>query len=250
MKNTICVLLLSTLLFSCSKDEPVTLTLQNAQLELFHKGEGNVGASTTENDIITYISSNETIANVSSEGTVTAGIIGNAEILVSDGKESKKCVVKVKPKYTNIEEPFYKDDATRDEVLAANKTLPLEIEDDTQIIYEFNGDVPERQYFHVYVFENNKLAISGMIMPLTSPVGEEVFDFISERYLPMFFYLDMFFFLEKDKKHNVILNVSFAEGTITVLYTKYMEETEADEDDIKASAMSIVNEISKIGKSF
>lgn len=240
MKKTIWILLVLTVFLSCSKDDPVTLTLQNGQLELFHKDKGFVGASTTGDAIITYTSSDVNVAKVSDDGTVTAGIIGNAEILVSDGTNTKKCIVEVKPKYTNIKEAFYKDGASRSDVKAYHTSTPTS-DTESSLIYEFNKGSSSQFYVHVYMMENNLLTSSGIIMSILSSVAKDVPDFIGERYLPVTYSGDIFVFKEKDNKYNVVIVFDRKEGTVGVMYSKY-------EDYTKSSTMSIGNEVSKLSK--
>lgn len=240
MKKTVWILLVLTIFFSCSKDDPITLTLQNAQLQLFHTDKGVVGASTTGDTPITYSSSDINVATVSDNGTVTAGVIGNAEILVSDGTNTKKCVVEVKPKYTNIKDAFYKDGASRDDVKAYHTSTPTS-DTDSSLIYEFNKGTSSQFYVHVYLMENNLLTSSGMIMSIFSSVAKDVPDFIAERYLPVTYSGDVFVFKEKDNKYNVVIVFDRKEGTVGVMYSKY-------EDYTKSSTMSITNEISKLSK--
>ncbi len=168
---------------SCQKEEtPIILTVENPSMSLFSKNKQFIGANTNSEDPITYLSSDEWVAKVDEFGVVEAGVIGTAEISVSNGITTQVCNVEVKPKFTLFEEPFLKFGSTKEQLKQALTT------GDTVDFILFFGNIFNADnsnfYAYLYLFDDDE-KLGGVLLLLnpTSSLAGNLLNYLSERYI-------------------------------------------------------------------
>lgn len=184
-------------LTSCSKgDDPIILTLQNSNLTMHFEDEEEIGAVTNGTKGITYVSSDEYTAEVSDDGIVTAGVIGTADITVSDGHNTKTCKVTVTPRYNYFVDPYFGFGQTEAQVRAKVTTGTL-VELDEALGYSYSSG--SSLYLYIYEFEDGKLAAVGLLFKVISPYSTNYANYLLERYLLVGENEGMYGFLNKER---------------------------------------------------
>jgi hypothetical protein len=162
-------------------DVDFPMTIKNSELIMSH---GNTEKLIVENTkgFTTYKSTNEDVATVSPYGVVSAGIKGEANIIVESGAETAVCKVLVNTTINHIVEPcvdFGSDyETVKDKIKNAAE------------ITEVNGNIVQTRnventiFRYAYLFKEGKLYSSCLSFPLQSFTAEIIDDFLAERYLP------------------------------------------------------------------
>lgn len=208
-------LLPMVLLTSCSEeDKAVKLFLDKSEISLYYEDEVRLMASDLERNV-TWSSENEFVATVSGNGVVEGRHVGKTFIIASNGSETARCAVEVKPKYNTFVEPILDFGASKYEIKAKERRV-LVSEDDTSLIYE-----DSKEGVHViYMFENGKM--KGVGFGLSYIYVNAITDFLLERYAPVNVDMDdgMFLFVNgygNEWTMSVALKVESG-GMLLVLY--------------------------------
>lgn len=231
MKTRIPILSFSTLmcviLFSgCSKDDASGLSIS--------KSEITIKSDQTETIVVlpdasgcTFTSENKYIANVSSEGKVTAITVGTTYVSVSNSVQnfSAKCKVTVTPVYNLYKEPYLGFGATKSTV-KATEDRSLASEKSTGLIYTGeNSNVS----FVLYLFDGSgKMTGASVVFPINRMYA--TVDFLSERYIPIGYVDGYGIFMSNDEKMGV---------SITVYNTSYLMAVYAPKTSTKSSNSNI-----------
>jgi hypothetical protein len=191
MKKVYCILLLivSVAYQSCMNsvnDIDSPMTVKNSELTMFH---GNTEKLIVENakGFTTYKSTNEDVATVSPYGIVSAGVKGEANIIVESGAEKAVCKVSVNTAINHIVEPCI-------DFGSDYETVKDKIQHDADITEE-NGNMVQTRvigntvFRYAYLFKEGKLSSSCLSFPVQSPTAEVIDDFLAERYLPWDYYV-------------------------------------------------------------
>lgn len=155
MKKYFALVVILFTLFSCSKDEDESITVDSTDVEMFSKDTHQI--STNQGNPV-YTSENEYIAKVSISGLITANHIGNTAIDIN----GKKMVnVKVNAKYS-IYEPLHDFSLTKNQI--KDKLGSAYAEQDTALLYK---DPISTVSGEIYFFNKNtgKLNGAGIIYP-------------------------------------------------------------------------------------
>ena len=124
---------LSLLLVSCSKDDEVDnlITLASSEKTLYFGDEYQIEA--TSNTPILYSSENEYHTSISESGLVTARFVGETNIVLSNGNDTQKVLITVKPKINLYPEPNLEFGISKSALIAKYGTPDSETE--TNIFY-------------------------------------------------------------------------------------------------------------------
>jgi len=125
---------------------------------------------------VTWTSANEYIATVEN-GVVTAKRVGDVRITSSKGSFT----VTVNPTVTLYREPLLEWGATKSRVKSYMSGYELYKEEDDALYY--NGK--NNEMYQCYDFEDSRLNIDMIIVPLASVSSEKMATYLSERYLYM-----------------------------------------------------------------
>jgi hypothetical protein len=170
------VAVLSLVLAGCSKeDAPDVISLKVSEKTLYFEDEYQIEA--TSKAAITYSVENEYHAKVSETGLITAGRVGETNILLSNGEDSKTFKLIVKPKSNLYPEPNVKLGDSKSSVIAKFGTPYSETS--TVILYmDYSNAAP----IIMFSFDtSNKL--TGYAIMVKSTYSSMLADFLLERYL-------------------------------------------------------------------
>jgi hypothetical protein len=217
-------------LISCSKDDD-NINVDQTSIELYSKDYHQI---TTNQDNPIYTSEDEFVAQVSSDGLVTAKHLGKTYI---DINGSRKVEVTVKAKY-DIHEPLHDFSLTKSQILK-DRGSNCEV-DDSSLFYmnPATGIVAE-----IYLFSNSsdKLKSSAILYSTTDFV--EINDALLERYQPIAFNEDEYYVAYIDaantsKAKTVILSKMYDINYSITMYAPY------DEKDNTSKVMKRVKRLS------
>lgn len=183
MKKIILFLMFATLFVACEKEEAdnnVKLTVLKKSIVLYHNEKVSIGAVTTGNTQIVYSSSDEMVANVSLNGEVKGGLIGNAKITVSDGVNTEICDVEVKQKYEYLKEPFLKFGVRKGELMNSVNDRYLYEGGGGSAVYEVQDGI--FSYKRIYLFSDDIYYAVETQYNSNSSVLLETVGAIAERY--------------------------------------------------------------------
>lgn len=158
---------------ACSDDDENSLSLDKSEISLYYEDEIKLIAS----DNVTWSSEDEFVAKVSSNGIVEGGHVGKTFIVASNGAETVKCAVEVKPKYNTFVEPVLDFGANKADIKAKEKR-ELISETATGLGYKDSKD----GVAILYTFEDDKMESAGFT--LKYKYADDIMDFLLERYAP------------------------------------------------------------------
>lgn len=169
-----CTMLLS----SCSKDEDVSIIIQNENpIVLNHEETIQIKATSTLP--LTYISENEYNAKVSTYGLITANYVGETKIKLTNGSEEKIIYVEVEPKYNLYETPCLEWGISKSEVI--NKYGSPDAETSQGVGYKsYSSAAP----ILTFLFDNSQKLMASSVLVKTGH-GSTLADFLLERYMPI-----------------------------------------------------------------
>lgn len=169
---------LSFLFFSCSKEDGPdnSITVQSSEKTLYFGDEYQIKA--TSNLPISYTSNDEYHAAVSETGLVTARFVGETEILLSNGSETKEVPVTVEGKSNLYPKPHLDFGISRSKLIGELGTPDAEIEEGVGY-----GSYSSAAPMIMYLFdENDNLRSVGVLV--STVYSSDLGTFLSERYLP------------------------------------------------------------------
>ncbi len=227
MKKEIIFSVFLVLLFvNCSKEPKYELKIPKKTIELHFQETTGINATSNSGNEITYTTKNELIATVDSNGIIEGGVVGDTEIIVSDKVNTEKVKVKIVPKYNTFEEPLLNFNSTRSEVKKFHDKGSAEkiVEDEKAIGIRYNN------YFTIYVFEKGKIKLSTIFFEISKFNTDDIVGFLVERYVLVERSDDKteYYFLTKDKKMVVLLEVDYPESRIS-----YIEKSSLSQREIR-----------------
>lgn len=195
---------------ACSDDDENSLSLDKSEISLYYEDEIKLIAS----DNVTWSSEDEFVAKVSSNGIVEGGHVGKTFIVASNGAETIKCAVEVKPKYNTFVEPVLDFGANKADIKAKEKR-ELVTDNATSLGYKDSKD----GVAIIYTFKNGKMNACGF--GLQYKYTDDIMDFLLERYAPatMNNDKDMFIFVNgMSGKWDMMVALTVQSGMIQVMY--------------------------------
>ena len=194
---------------ACSDDDESSLSLDKWEISLYYEDEIKLTAS----DKVTWGSEDEFVAKVSSSGVVEGCHVGKTFIVASNGAETVKCAVEVKPKYNTFVEPVLDFGASKADIKAKEKR-ELVTDNATSLLYKDSKD----GIAIIYSFENGKMDACGV--GLSYIYVDDIVGFLFERYAPATSYDDdMYCFVNgMSGKWNMMVSLSVQSKMIQVTY--------------------------------
>lgn len=176
MKKSLLIALISaTTFFGCSKSDPDTIVLNPSEVTL-KKGSTHQ-ISVTSKSTLTYETENDFHAEVTTEGKVTAGYVGETNIVVKNAEDSKMLKVTVEPSLTLYKNPELDFTMTKTQII--QKLGNPNLTNGQTIGYETGSQVNP---LVMYLFdESNKLKSSAVAISTT--YTSQLGDHLRERYV-------------------------------------------------------------------
>ena len=214
----------SASLTSCSSDEERESSF-GFQKDTYMTIVGRSGRVSFVGDASSWSSSNNFVASVSSDGTITANHVGTCEITASSDRRSAKCTINVEPIYTTYTDPLVKWGASKSDVKEYEKRTLVQEQTNTLTYKIDKGAVKGLQYN----FENGKLS-SVMVLidhEYNTSIATEMAEFLKERYRVISVSANESYFSDGNDKSSsstlviVQIDPSGYRGTMLVYYFPY-----------------------------
>lgn len=209
---------------SCSSDEEKETSF-GFQKDTYMTIVGRSGRVSFVGDASSWNSSNDFVASVSNDGTITANHVGTCEITASSDRRSAKCTINVEPIYTTYTDPLVKWGASKSDVKAYEKRTLVQEQANTLTYKIDKGAVKGLQYN----FENGKLS-SVMVLidhEYNTSIATEMAEFLKERYRVISVSANESYFSDGNDKSSsstlviVQIDPSGYRGTMIVYYFPY-----------------------------
>ena len=195
--TTLCLVALITGFTGCSKDESNVISLKTTEKTLYYSDEYQIEATSTA--AITYVVENEYHANVSETGLITAKYVGETNISLSNGEDSKTFKVVVKPKSNLYPEPNVKFGDSKSALIA--KYGKPNSETSTSIAYtNYSSAAP----ILMFLFDSSG-KMNGYSIMIKSTYTSILADFFIERYMTFSMTDDMFIFINGLSSHTATM---------------------------------------------
>jgi hypothetical protein len=198
--------LMSLVFTGCSKDDSNEITSLVWECNLYLGAEFQIAA--TSNLPITYTSENEYHAVVSGTGLISTRFVGETNIILTNGKVTRKFKVTVRPRVTFYQEPDVKFGDSKSTVIA-KLGAPDHEYSNTISYFDYSNFTPE---LRLYFDDNDQLWEYSLLV--NNANQSRAFSFLFERYL--------YAFLSEDKETQVFINALIAdEATMAVVFQPY-----------------------------
>ena len=213
-------MLLSAILLSCSKDDPV-LTLNALTATMFAHEEYQI--TTTNGTNVTFESKNPYVAKVDNMGKVRSLTIGTAIIDVNSDQGKAQVLITVNPKYNTYTEPFRDFTKTKSQITSVYGTPDVETTNGIGYYYD-NNNV---HIADMYLFTNGILSSSTAL--INQDYAVDAMQFIGERYLPLDSSDGIYMFVNGTSKDNISIIVALTKMSgyklYEVIYMPYKGDT-------------------------
>lgn len=165
---------------SCSSDDGTETSSFGFSKDTYMTVVGRSGKVSFNGSASSWNSSNDFIASVESDGTITANHVGKCEITASAGRQSAKCTIDVEPIYTTYTDPLIKWGASKADVKAYEKRN-LQKEDDKALYYTIDKGAVKGLSYN---FEDGKLKAVLVVIDheYNTSIATEMAAFLKERY--------------------------------------------------------------------
>lgn len=164
------------ILASCSGSDDEKFSINKNKLTLHYEETEQLTASESAE----WISENEFVAGVSSDGLVEGGHVGKTNIVATAAGGSAVCEVEITPVYSTYIEPFLEFGASK-ETVKSKETRDLHTEQSTNLAYKGENSLVK---LIMYSFDDSgKLKSAAAALSLAS--ASEAMKFLIERYLPI-----------------------------------------------------------------
>ncbi|WP_165042378.1 Ig-like domain-containing protein [Dysgonomonas sp. ZJ709] len=176
MKKLLLLLFVLPLIFvSCGSDDDNSLSLKEAEKTLKYGNTYQINASSDNK--ITYTSENEYHATVSESGLITAGRIGETNILLTDGNDTKEFKVTVNPESNLYPEPNVEFGISKSDLIKKLGTPDYQTSEG--IRYDnYSSNAPQV----AYLFDSSDKLETSVTMVKTA-YSSELGTFLGERYV-------------------------------------------------------------------
>ncbi len=205
-------------LTSCSNDDDEN-TIKNISLTC--KDTYKIPCS----DNVVWTSSNDFIASVSKDNTVTAVCVGEALISSKTGS----FYVTVKTINYAFDDPCLRWGVSRSEIRKFMKEVKPDKDTYTQLVYQW-GDY--KRAFTMYSFEDDSLESVGIAMPTNFVDSENLANHLTDRYVPI--QIDKnnnrIYLISPDQRTMILLSVMQLDSKIyyMIVYAPTKEDTRSD----------------------
>ena len=228
MKKILSVMLLCTLLLSCSKDEKEKLMINSTSVSL-HSGDTHF-ITTSNGTNVTFESQNPYIALVNeTTGEVTAMTIGTTIIDVYSDQGNAKVEVTVNKQYNTFTEPCKDFTKTRSQIISMYGEPDSETDSGIAYAYDDNVHIAD-----MYIFKNNKIQSSTAI--INQDYAIETMKFLLERYWTLGEEDGLYMFVNGHSKETITMAVVMSKMSgyklYQVMYFPYSSNTRCNVDNI------------------
>lgn len=201
MKKAVYMVMLVLVLASCSKDDGLDGGLNGQEITL-KRGEVFAFEVKGANDVVWSVT-DPFHATVNDNGQVQALRIGKTEVIADADGELFKATISVVP-IVDLQEPYLRFGASKEQVKDAEKRVLMEQNEDV-IVYEVNASFTNALG---YIFEEDKLTSAIFQLEVDSEEsGDELIDFIEERYELLEQQGTEYLFTTKDKEVAVYIDL-------------------------------------------
>lgn len=217
---------------SCSDDDESGLSLNKSNITLYSEDTEQLEA----NDNVDWLSESEFVASVDANGLVTGNHVGTTNIIASNGSETSKCAIEVKPKFNTFTEPVLDFGVTK-EVIKSRESRTILSETDNSLVYSGENDALN---MIAYLFENGRLSVAGAAVSFA--YTSELTNFLLERYQVIGEENGLYVFINNDLDNcDMIVSLSVESNYLLVTYgqrtsTKTVSEINVDsnlKDEVK-----------------
>jgi hypothetical protein len=218
MKKIILFALTAVMFAGCSKeDDPDVISLKVSEKTLYFEDEYQIEA--TSKATINYTVENEYHAEVSETGLVTARFVGETNVLLSNGEDTKNFKVIVKPKSNLYPEPDVTFGDSKSSIVAKFGTPDSETS--SGILYaDYSNTAP----ILMFIFDSsNKMTSYGILVK--SLYASSLVDIIAERYLFITESDDMYIFVNGLTPEKVTMIVGMGVYSSSYILVSYSKNT-------------------------
>ncbi|NMA74473.1 MAG: hypothetical protein GX963_10010 [Bacteroidales bacterium] len=242
MKNLrLLFLTIPFILFACSSDDD-----DNNKLKLISKSEVTLNSldkhqiEVESEDNVAYSVENENHAKVDEKGLVTALLIGETDINITDGSKNAKVKIKVEPKENLYTEPILDFTLSKSDVI--KKLGKPAVDNDDGIAYESANKAVD---LVMYLFDENG-KMTGTSVSIRSSYGERLVNFLAERYMIVSSKERLFSNTVDIKKTTMVVHISIGDyENLLVHYMPYSPTTRSLQggmfEELKDSALQIID---------
>lgn len=171
MKKILLLIAFLAVVTSCDKSTDATIDPQSVELKVSQTQQ-----LTTNGDAVSDWTSSDTfVATVTSEGMVTALHVGQATIWATVYGKKQSSAIRVVPTYNSFSEPLIDWGLSRAAIKEREKRT-FDQETESIVLYK-----EPRTLGVVYLFENDRMTASGVVLPLSFD-PKELVGFLNERY--------------------------------------------------------------------
>ena len=231
MEKKLLIVLVSLLAIcsACNKDRITKkINLKTDKIEMHHLDTCSIVALSKLPS--TYESGNEYHAKVDENGLVKGMFVGNTRIKVSNEIDTKYVDVIIKPTTYLYNEPDIQFGESKESVIA--KFGQPNEETSSGILYNMTSVI---SYYLVVSFDdNNNVSSYGVMIP--SELATLLSDFLSERYLFVYYTNSRFLFIDAlsmSEAHKAILMYSFNTSYWVAAYAPVNSDKSLSDDFIK-----------------
>lgn len=169
---TFCTFICAMLFTSCENSK---IKISPSYVTLHCEEEVGLTAIDNHSDV-RWVSDDDFVASVNSNGIVTAEHVGRTTITAKDGKDEAYCSVSVTPEYYTYNEPIL-DWGCSKQTIISKKGTPDDNQTDGLVYVQSES----KGIIEMYMFENGKLYGCGVALKL-SYANTDVANFLLERY--------------------------------------------------------------------
>ncbi len=199
------------ILASCSGSGDEKFSINKNKLTLHYEETEQLTASESAE----WISENDFIANVSSDGLVEGGHVGKTNILANSTSGSAICEVEIIPVYSTFIEPFLEFGVPK-ETVKSKETRNLYKEGSSSLLYKGENSFVNSI---LYSFDDNG-KLKGSAVGLSLTCASEAMKFLIERYLPIGEKDEIFLFINGNTNNYTMgVGLSLQQSYIVIVYS-------------------------------
>ncbi len=199
------------ILASCSDGDDEKFSINKNKLTLHYEETEQLTASESAE----WISENDFVAGVSSDGLVEGGHVGKTNIVATSAAGgSAVCEVEITPVYSTYIEPFLEFGASK-ETVKSKETRDLYKEKSTSLIFEGENSLVD---LILYTFDDSG-KLKGAAIGLSLISASETMKFLIERYQPIGKNDETFIFINgNSKNYTMKVGLDVLQSYILVAY--------------------------------
>jgi hypothetical protein len=246
MKKALLFAAFSFVIFSCDKEgkEDDSIKLAKTEFSLYYEDEAQIEATSIHE--ITYESQSEYVATVSQSGLITGGRVGETNVTLNNGIDTKLVKIVINPRYDLYPEPI-KNVKFGDSKQSVKATYGNPSFENT------SGMIYSRYYSifdYVFLFDKDGKIGSLAVTCPTLQAPSNLSDFLLERYKVVFVNEDDYDagFLNEKEDMLVSFSPSSDMSSIYIMYIPYSKTKVVQEESVKSQFEYLIHEFNTSGK--